>query len=70
MAASPDIDRFVFIFHDGNLNSQADAHSALDSLATCIVDNDFEPFLKKLLDPSCHTIRLALELILSCKHCL
>ena len=69
MAASSVIDGYVSIFHDGNLNSHGEAHSALDSLATCIVDNDFEPFLNKLLDPSCHTTPLALELILSCKHC-
>ena len=69
MAASPAIDCFVSIFHDGNLSSREEAHSALDILATCIVDNDFEPFLNKLLDPSCHTTPLALELILSCKHC-
>ena len=68
MAASPDVDGLVFIFHDGNLNSEAEAHSALDSLATCIVDDEFEPFLNKLLDPSCHLTPLALELILSCKH--
>jgi hypothetical protein len=70
MATSPDIDGFVSIFHDGSLNSEAEAHSALDSLATCIVDDDFEPFLNKLLDPSSHTTPLALELILSCKLCL
>lgn len=70
MAASPDIDAFVSVFHEGNLNSEAEAHSALDSLATCIVDDDFEPFLNKLLDPSSQMTPLALELILSCKHCL
>ena len=68
MAASPDIDAFVSIFHNGILNSEAEAHSALDSLAKCIVDDDFEPFLNKLLNPSCHTTPLTLELILSCKH--
>ena len=72
MAAPPDVDGFISIFHDGDfkLNSEAEVHSALESLATCIVDDDFEPFLNKLLDPSCHTTPLALELILSCKHCL
>lgn len=72
MVGSPTIDGFVAIFHDVNLNSQEDAHCALNRLATCIVDNDFEPFLKRLLSASessgCRITPLALELILSCKH--
>ena len=71
MTATPDIDGFVFIFHNGKLNSQVEAHSALDSLATCVVgSNKFEPFLNKLLDPSYNMTPLALELILSCKNSL
>ena len=64
------IDDYAALFHDGSLNSQREVHSALERLATCIVDNDFEPFLNRLLDPSRHTTPspLALELILSCKH--
>lgn len=70
MAALSSIDGYAALFHDGSPNSQGEANSALNRLATCIVDGDFEPFLNRLLDPSSHTTPspLALELILSCKH--
>ena len=68
MAEPPTIDDYTAWFHGGSLNSQEDAHRVLHSLASCIMDDDLEPFLNRLLSSSCHTTPLALELILSCKH--
>ncbi|KAF8807162.1 hypothetical protein BYT27DRAFT_7189247 [Phlegmacium glaucopus] len=69
MVESSTIDSCIAIFHDDSLTSQADAHCALNRLAMCIVDEDFEPFLNKLLDSTCHTTPLVLELILSSAEC-
>ena len=68
MAEPSTIDGCVSIFLDGSLKFPEDARSALDRLATGIVDNDFELFLNRLLSSSCRATPLVLELILSCKH--